>query len=1266
MRGIFLRGFLVLASTLSAVSAYSQVGITAGGDGEQLEQKRLELTADVKGHFAQVKAAHIFRGSSRWRTELDIIYTLPDGAIPTDFAYYYRGERVPAFITEKERAKEIYKNITTRMQDPALIEFIGKKTFRVRIFPVEQGQDLRMEVGWIQIAKTINGTPTFDFPIKMRKKDPLTEISATVKVSEMSWLKQAMENIGLKPSIDAGSSTFKFDQSAVRPRKDWRFSLVPKQGTRPMTVFSGRSGSEKGYAAIAAAASNTSKLNSPMTMNVGGTVVTSGTYGPNSDFSQEVLPNHLGLKVWAYQRIRSLERSAKNREQVVEMSLRHNLISKFTSWIAIPTEERKRFAQMIKEAKTSVKAKKLASDVQKGKLDERAARAQYAELQKEILAVAADPDEFALKFLYPGLLGQINEAVYATQSYSVRSSDQKKKQYLRAEAKISTTFAKLSWLGYQPRSGYVASIYGYGEHLTNQILERKQSESEDWEFIEKRCPTLFKLSEAGAAEEAYWSATRSVFQDIRQGKYQMVDPKIFDRLAELKRKYKIKVDVDTITGLPYEDFDQKGRPLPPRTAEQLQVMANVAEKIGYSTRKEFTDISRYHDLVKEGGELSYQWTRNKKIDDEEIKEFKRKAAELSPRMAESCIRAAFNYVFNPWNNLVVLDETTYQSKSAYISAYQSKLAEYEKLLPELASQIRSYSAQMNDRFEWEDEQAQYDYIGKIGLVGSSQKDRDRAKEEYIKRLTWLYGDAEKARKEVDSLTLPIRERLLEAYRAGASVDKRKLQAIEKEFLKDRSNEYKGEHYGEDRLQRLKLSIEIAGLESTGAQTARVAALKKQLEPIVARMGDPLLSVTLPEDTRQVIAIFPWGETRKLTFNPKTGEYQARFDIPPTAIEGDARIVVLSYGFAGVPAMSYVPLTVDNKAPVVQVGSANRHLTIRDETGQVVRVKAIGVDGGSILLVKTGHGEWQSQDAVEDVSTVRVFAFDQAHNVSRYLGRKLVEEVPSDAMVQHPSSIPERELAGMNIQSVGHWRGIDFAGTLDEGLYYRRPGCEWTLLEGLPSKAARQFVPFGDTLAIRFGSGDLIALHEDFKFESMNSLLPRQSALAIASDGKTLAVAQTGGFSLLGEKCSHWFDLAELAGGAPSAISVAQGKVHIGMQGRGFYEIDLDSRNVDSFSEPQGLVDDWVTGFAGDIVGTFAGGAYRLADGRLSRLPELSGMQVTGVTPGGWIATRTGLFRRKDGSVLRIDLGKVSEIQSVAETGDSMLIATRDGVYRLRL
>ena len=88
----------------------------------------------------------------------------------TSFAYWYGDEKVPARIVEKEEAAAIYAHITARMRDPALVEMIGKNTFRARIFPVMPNSDLKVEMNLVQTLRSDAKGAHFTLPLQAKKE----------------------------------------------------------------------------------------------------------------------------------------------------------------------------------------------------------------------------------------------------------------------------------------------------------------------------------------------------------------------------------------------------------------------------------------------------------------------------------------------------------------------------------------------------------------------------------------------------------------------------------------------------------------------------------------------------------------------------------------------------------------------------------------------------------------------------------------------------------------------------------------------------------------------------------------------------------------------------------------------------------------------------------------------------------------------------------------------------------------------------------------
>jgi hypothetical protein len=107
----------------------------------------------------------------------------------------------------------------------------------------------------------------------------------------------------------------------------------------------------------------------------------------------------------------------------------------------------------------------------------------------------------------------------------------------------------------------------------------------------------------------------------------------------------------------------------------------------------------------------------------------------------------------------------------------------------------------------------------------------------------------------------------------------------------------------------------------GALEKEVAELRQLDNQLRVRMGDPLIAVAAPKDARQVLALFPSGELKRLEWNPQTSRWEARFDVPTWANEGDYAVQIVVVFQNGAKQKLTMHFAVDMQAPS---GSAQLH------------------------------------------------------------------------------------------------------------------------------------------------------------------------------------------------------------------------------------------------------------------------------------------------------------------------------------------------------
>lgn len=162
MRPVALAAFLV-----AGAHAGAQIVLKPSGrDAVRLQPRTVDVRATVRGGVAATVWTYTFANNARFQGQADFLLAIPEGGVVGGFAYWYQGEKVVARVAEKERAKRIYEAIVARQRDPALVELVGKRTFRVRIFPVDPDADLKVEVSMAQALPASPDGATLSIPLR--------------------------------------------------------------------------------------------------------------------------------------------------------------------------------------------------------------------------------------------------------------------------------------------------------------------------------------------------------------------------------------------------------------------------------------------------------------------------------------------------------------------------------------------------------------------------------------------------------------------------------------------------------------------------------------------------------------------------------------------------------------------------------------------------------------------------------------------------------------------------------------------------------------------------------------------------------------------------------------------------------------------------------------------------------------------------------------------------------------------------------------------
>lgn len=156
-----------------------------------LTVKYHRVTVEIKGQVAITHVDQVFHNPNPMQLEGTYIFPMPEDAAVTQFSMYMNGVEVQGEVLERKKALKIYEGIVRRMQDPALLEYMGRGMFKARIFPIPARGDKRVKLSYSQVLKKDNGRCAYRYPLNTEKfsATPLKECSIKVKIDTKTPIK---------------------------------------------------------------------------------------------------------------------------------------------------------------------------------------------------------------------------------------------------------------------------------------------------------------------------------------------------------------------------------------------------------------------------------------------------------------------------------------------------------------------------------------------------------------------------------------------------------------------------------------------------------------------------------------------------------------------------------------------------------------------------------------------------------------------------------------------------------------------------------------------------------------------------------------------------------------------------------------------------------------------------------------------------------------------------------------------------------------------
>jgi hypothetical protein len=855
-----------------------------GQDAEKLIVKALKADVEIESQIATTKLEITFQNTLSQRIEADFIYTLPQDTLVTHFAYWYGDERVVARVVEKERAAAIYKHITTRQRDPALVELIGKRTFRARIFPVMPNADLKVEITMVQVLPSGPNTYSYTMPLKTEKGHYLESLDLNVKVVGDAWTEEVRDNIGMSRATEAKTTVLTLSAKNHRPQKDLNVTVVRRARELQASLYGARSGGRDGFFALTLTPSRAVKsprlqvsgvkvydvrpaklpsVNANQKLTIygrysgieAGQVTLAGTgYKESVEvwFPDQAVANNSATKLWAAAEIERLSGSAKNKGQVIALSIRHTIPSKFTSWLAIPQEELQRYKKEKLIADMDVLAGQLAKKIKQGQENSAGAQTLLARL-KAMGREAEHPYEESLGEHLSDYLGAYADKVV----HEIKAGRHNSR---RAQAARQRLEQLRKIVPEEVDEAYRSATFERGDEIAQALAKEIIAHKDNSPKARNLRKQLEVLARAGSEQPADYLGDH-----------------LQHRVYQLARQV-VKIE---FSARPDE-----------AKLRQLRAEINRLERAGGLDRGHIYGLERHNHLV----DLMHASAEDLAAEIGAGRSESKKAAALRAELAK--IRGQLEELGDPQEPYYVNREL-----DPLVATFgQEALA--GRGHGEVAREAKAKFDEIAREFGLDERQTLFNAVRSWYRYGEAELPYEKRKtildRKLIARLEQeigLLADAVGVTPEqfTSSSETWYRDNVEESIRYELILERRKphpdptrINVLENR-LRQITAQRRPDTYVKDRIERIAVEVELDKLQDqrlTPEQEAEKQRLQTRQKELRARMGDPLISVDAPKDARQVVAVMPDGITKQLEFNEASRRWEGRFDIPTYVREGE--------------------------------------------------------------------------------------------------------------------------------------------------------------------------------------------------------------------------------------------------------------------------------------------------------------------------------------------------------------------------------------------
>ncbi len=216
-----------------------------------LELRKHVVEASIVDGVAVTNIDQVFFNQHDRVVEGTYIFPLEDDIALSKFSMYVNGVEIEGKLLGVEEARREYERIVATMRDPALLEYMGTRMFRARIFPINPQAEVRIKLSYTQMLDNDDGLVRYRYPLGTEKHlaSPVGLVSVLATVQSAVPIKSVFSpshKIAVNRPTDY-KATASFEAQNVYLEKDFELFYTLSEKEFGLTVLTYREAGQEGF-----------------------------------------------------------------------------------------------------------------------------------------------------------------------------------------------------------------------------------------------------------------------------------------------------------------------------------------------------------------------------------------------------------------------------------------------------------------------------------------------------------------------------------------------------------------------------------------------------------------------------------------------------------------------------------------------------------------------------------------------------------------------------------------------------------------------------------------------------------------------------------------------------------------------------------------------------------------------------------------------------------------------------------------------------------